>query len=286
MSPGEDYLRSPGAWEQLRRVIAGAREQHMALWLYDEKGYPSGTAGGQVLEGHPEWEAQGLLVAMAQAQGPVTMKLPPGQLVLAVAYPVGRAPDPTAAVSLADSVRGGELAWTPPPGCWQVVAMTRDRIYDGTHAAMNLFRHQPYTNLLLPEPTARFLELTHDAYARELGQDLGAVFQSTFTDEPSLMSAFFSPMPTPCCRGPGVRCRIRAAAGLSARAGTGGPAVADAAGPAGQYDFWLTVTEQVRAGFTQPIRDWCRAHATRRRPPPGREGLPHPRAFTAASSLV
>lgn len=259
---GDDYLRNPEAWEQLRRVIAGAREQHMALWLYDEKGYPSGTAGGQVLEGHPEWEAEGLLVAVAQAEGPVTLKLPPGQIVLAAAYPVGRAPDPAAAVSLADSVRSGELTWTPPPGRWQVVAMTRDRIYDGTHAAMNLFRHQPYTNLLLPGPTARFLELTHDAYARELGQDLGAVFQSTFTDEPSLMSAFFSPMPYAVLPwAPGFPAEFARRRGYPLEPELAALAVADT--PRARqvrYDFWLTVTEQVRASFTQPIRDWCRAH--------------------------
>jgi hypothetical protein len=257
---GDDYLRNPLAWDQLRRVTARARGLGMALWLYDEKGYPSGTAGGQVLDGHPEWEAEGLLVASALTDGPLTLKLPPGTLMLAAAYPAGQAPE--AAVPLSAQIADGELRWTPPPGRWQVLLITRDRIYAGTHAAMNLHRHQPYTNLLLPEPTARYLELTHAAYARELGADLGALFQATFTDEPSLMSAFLSPMPYAvlpwAANLPAEFARRR---GYPLEPELAALAVADT--PRARrvrYDFWQTVTELVRASFTLPIRDWCRAH--------------------------
>jgi hypothetical protein len=257
---GDDYLRNPEAWEQLRRVVARARELRMALWLYDEKGYPSGTAGGQVLEGHPEWEPEGLLVASVRTEGPVTLKVPPGALLLAAAYP--SAPASVAAVPLTAMIRAGELRWTPPPGRWQVVLITRDRIYEGTHAAMNVFRHQPYTNLLLPEPTARYLELTHDAYARELGADLGSIFQATFTDEPSLMSAFLSPMPyavLPWSANLAPEFARRRGYPLEPELA----ALAFADSPRARqvrYDFWQTVTEVVRASFTQPVRAWCRAH--------------------------
>jgi hypothetical protein len=62
-----DYLQSEERWQAFVRAVTEAKAAGMALWLYDERGYPSGTAGGLTLEGHPEWEAQGLLIAETEA---------------------------------------------------------------------------------------------------------------------------------------------------------------------------------------------------------------------------
>ena len=59
----EDYLESEAKWAAFKRAVGAARQAGMALWLYDEKGYPSANAGGLVLRDHPEWEARGLLAA-------------------------------------------------------------------------------------------------------------------------------------------------------------------------------------------------------------------------------
>ena len=175
-----------------------ARKAGWALWLYDERGYPSGNAGGIVLRGHPEWEASGLLIADAATDGPsVTLAVPPGELVLAAAFPArGRAIDPAGKVDLSVQVRDGRLAWQPPPGHWHVLVVTQNRLFEGTHAETNYSAKIPYVNLLMPEPTRRFLErhppglcgaAGHRTWARE--------FMATFTDEPSLMSVFMKPMP-------------------------------------------------------------------------------------------
>jgi hypothetical protein len=83
-----DYLRSPTAWRAFGRAVATARDKGFALWLYDELGYPSGLAGGQVLERDPDWEAEGLLaVEQACVEGSVLIAVPPGELVFARAYP-------------------------------------------------------------------------------------------------------------------------------------------------------------------------------------------------------
>ena len=51
----------------------------MTLWLYDERGYPSGNAGGIVLRDHADWEASGLMVARAEAgAGKVELDVPAG----------------------------------------------------------------------------------------------------------------------------------------------------------------------------------------------------------------
>ncbi|MCC7495286.1 MAG: hypothetical protein IT204_23255 [Fimbriimonadaceae bacterium] len=254
----EQYLQSKPHWEQLRRVLAAASRLQMTVWLYDEMGYPSGTAGMQVLKGHPEWEAEGLLVARASSQGEaVELAVPPGKLQLAQAWP---GEDLSRGVDLRGHLADGKLRWTPPgAGRWQVALVTRDKIYEGTHASLNVFVHQPYTNLLLPEPTKRFIELTHDAYARELG-DLRPHFKATFTDEPSLMSCFLRPMPyavLPWSENLAPEFRRRRGYDLGPQLAA---VVADGGPPAAKvrYDFWQTIAELVSENYFGQIQRRCR----------------------------
>ncbi len=57
----DNYLRDDGAWDVLKRGVRIAHEAGLRVWIYDEDGYPSGAAGGLVLEKYPEGEAQGLV---------------------------------------------------------------------------------------------------------------------------------------------------------------------------------------------------------------------------------
>lgn len=50
----EEYLR------QLSMVIEEAKRRDLAVWIYDENGWPSGSAGGRMLEAHPEVAQQWL----------------------------------------------------------------------------------------------------------------------------------------------------------------------------------------------------------------------------------
>jgi len=59
----ENYLRNDNAWDVLQRGVRIAHEAGLRLWIYDEEGYPSGAAGGLVLEQYPAGEAQGLIRA-------------------------------------------------------------------------------------------------------------------------------------------------------------------------------------------------------------------------------
>ena len=262
--PFADYLQSESQWQVFLGAVAKAKKAGLALWLYDEHGYPSGVAAGLTMQGHPEWEARGLLVADAvRTAGAVTLELPPGRLVRAVAFPQtdGRiALDK--AVELADRVSDRKLTWEAPPGSWHVMAITEDRLYDGTHAAVSLADKLPYINLLQPEPTARFLQITHEAYAARLGPDLGRSFIGTFTDEPSLMSLFMRRQPyRPCPWAANLPAEFQKRRGYALEPLL--PALVADAGPPGaraRYDFWLTVGELVAQNYFGQIRDWCRQH--------------------------
>ncbi|MGN0847797.1 MAG: hypothetical protein ACI4RA_10500 [Kiritimatiellia bacterium] len=142
VSFSDDYLESPADWKTFRHVVERAHAQGMSVWLYDEKGYPSCTAGGKTMEGHPEWQARAYLVA--------TTNVPAGSAALPPAPP-GR---PVAT-----------LRRPAPDGKTETVfVVTDDYILEGTHVSVSVssFKYA-YPNLLMAEPTARFIELTHAA---------------------------------------------------------------------------------------------------------------------------
>jgi hypothetical protein len=65
----KNYLRDKAAWALFRRGVRLAHQEGMRVWIYDEEGYPSGAAGGRVLEETPSGEAQGLIRVAEPAGG-------------------------------------------------------------------------------------------------------------------------------------------------------------------------------------------------------------------------
>jgi hypothetical protein len=261
----DQYLESDAKWRAFVRAINEAKKAGFAMWLYDERGYPSGNAGGITLLGRPAWEARGLLVIGTETNGGlVTLEVPPGKLVLADAFEVHDGNiDITKKIDLADQVHDGKLSWQAPVGRWHVMVMTESRLYEGTHAEGNLHAKIPYVNLLMPEPTARFIDVTYGGYVKHLGDDLSKYFMATFTDEPSLMSLFLRPMPyRPLPWASNLPTEFRKRRGYDLDAAIL-PALVVDAGTAGEkirYDFWLTVGELVSENYFGQIQTYCRRH--------------------------
>ena len=258
------YLRSEEKWDAFRAGVEAAGNAGLVLWLYDEDGYPSGAAGGLTLEGRPEWEARGLRCVVAETDGgrPLDIVLPPGRVVQAAAYPLRAGTgDLRAGVDLAGAVdAGGRLRWQRP-GAWRVCAFVETRLREGTHAMANLYRPRPYPNLLEREATARFIAVTHAAYAARFAP-LAERFPAIFTDEPSLMSVFLEASPQPAIPwAPGLPGVFRRAKGYDLL-----PALAALAadfGPEGRRvrcAFWDVIGREVAENYFGQIQDWCRAH--------------------------
>ena len=269
----QGYVEDEAKWKSFLQTVGKAKDAGMSLWLYDEKGYPSGTAGGITLRDHPEWEARGLLIADTTSDGgPVSLDVPPGTLISAKAYLVKDGILRTeGAVDL--TPRDGKLTWDvptdrdarsggTPPGKWHIMIFTESALYEGTHSAVSLADKAHYINLLMPEPTARFLEVTHDQYAKRLGNDLGKTFVSTFTDEPSLMSLFFNAMPYRVIPwSPNLPIEFKKRRGYELEPVL--PLLIAESGEKGRkarYDFWLTVGELTSENFFGQIQEWCHKH--------------------------
>jgi hypothetical protein len=156
-------------WFALWKVaLAEAERLDMLLWIYDENSYPSGFAGGHVPEAMPESRGRGLVLRESKAPPE------PQSDVLAVFQVLDdRCADVTA------RVRGGEEM---PEGTYLAATIARagDNAWHGGRC---------YVDLLYPGVTQKFLEITLDAYVREMGAELGRRIPGSFTDEPELQPA-------------------------------------------------------------------------------------------------
>ena len=157
-------------WFRLWNVALDEAERlDMNIWIYDENSYPSGFAGGFVPEAMPESRGQGLhfretddpgsigadAVAAFQIMDDGTLRRVASPETEEGVLPVGR-------------YLVGEIRLAPSSG-W----------YGGTF----------YVDLLKPGVTEKFIEITMDAYKRELGDQFGDRVPGWFTDEPQLVPA-------------------------------------------------------------------------------------------------
>ena len=232
------YLDDAGDWEVFRAEIAEMRRLGMSIWIYDEKGYPSGTAGGRTLDGHPEWRARGWLVAVTNGPAGRTAAVPlPGRAVATLRRPSG---DGETVFSVSDAYL--DESFLAP-----VVGETLPK---------------PYINVLMKEPVARFLELTHERYVRELGEAFGSV-TAMFTDEPSLKTVWERDIPYAVIPvSDGLIRAYRAKTGRNLEDDVpeivAGEAVGETA--AKRHLFWSLVAERVASNYFGQIAAWTRAH--------------------------
>ena len=84
------YVGSDENMTNFVRLVSEAQRRGLRVWLYDEPGYPSGTAGGVVTSNHPERVASGYLFTSTNVPSGATaaIALPPGRFVAAAAWPL------------------------------------------------------------------------------------------------------------------------------------------------------------------------------------------------------
>lgn len=134
----------------IRTAVRLAAELDMRIVLYDEGMYPSGSANGQVVQGHPEFVSQGLaLVDVVHRE----------DKVLAL-------------------IREKALVARPSGGTIRGIHFGED---DGELNA------PASADILNPDAVARFIELTHEAYYREFREYFGSTIIGFFTDEPDIL---------------------------------------------------------------------------------------------------
>jgi len=156
-------------WFRLWKIaVDESKKLGLKLWIYDENSYPSGFAGGLVPEVMPGSRGMGLSI--------VESATPPRWQDNSVA--VHRL-EAARAENLSASAQRGEVL---PAGRYANAMLL-------TAGSSPWFGNRFYVNLLTPGVTAKFLDVTLEAYRRELGAEFGGTIPGVFTDEPQMRPA-------------------------------------------------------------------------------------------------
>ncbi len=189
----DDYLTNDYAWDLFNEAAEYAIEElGLRVGIYDEYWYPSGGARNLVLKDNPEWQAQGLATktAVVSAGKSVSIPLPAEHTLLSAKAYNGNGTDKIDLSSATDcEIKNGIVSYKNNSSVTQtVVALYSKNWYEGTHPQYNLMESRRYIDLLRSEPTKKFLDVTYEAYKRNVGKYFGNGIEFFFYDEPALPS--------------------------------------------------------------------------------------------------
>ncbi len=188
-----DYLSFPDHWELLQETIKICKEMGLRVWIYDEKGYPSGGAGGVVVQDHPEYEAYGLVCLEYPVlfSDHLSIQLPRGHEKVVSAFAITEKEFSEEAyenrIDLTEFVdEEGTLCWDSTIDGTVYYIVTKP-LFEGTHAERNYHEHRRYPDVLDKDAIKYFIGVTYDKYKKYLGEYFGNTIEAFFTDEPSIL---------------------------------------------------------------------------------------------------
>ncbi|BAM03944.1 hypothetical protein PSMK_17850 [Phycisphaera mikurensis NBRC 102666] len=160
-------------WFDLTRLcVDEAKRLGMTAWIYDEDRWPSGGAGGLVTR-DPALRLRRLVAETHASVREADAAEADGHETVARFAVVleGEAARSSRRLGPGDALRAGEACVR-----FRVHVMETSDWYNGA----------AYLDNLNPAAVARFLEVTHEAYARRHGDDFGRTIPGIFTDEPNI----------------------------------------------------------------------------------------------------
>ncbi|MDR0698707.1 MAG: hypothetical protein LBG28_05760 [Tannerella sp.] len=176
-----EYL-SEDYFDRYAVCVEEAARLGLTLWIYDEYGFPSGTAGdingdgiGRFKQRYPEYTYKRLDKTEYRpvAGAPFEQILPQGVVMAAVAMDTVS----LERIDLTGLIDRGKLTWTAPGNRWKVM------IFTCVDAGRTI------VDYMCPEAVRRYIEMTHDEYYKRFGTHFGSTIVGTFFDEPTLYYA-------------------------------------------------------------------------------------------------
>ena len=189
------YLEDEAAWQKLAENVNKAKNAGFQVWIHDEKGYPSGAAGGLVVRNHPELENKGLVRITYSGEGSESkeIRLPDSiEFVRASLSPLkdGKL---IPGKSQTINIKEGTIQTNGLPGKWQLSVFGLKLLDKNTQAQQTIAQFGQtghYPNLLNRESTKSYINLTHQGYASHI-QDIGKKVAVFYTGEPNLMTTWW-----------------------------------------------------------------------------------------------
>jgi len=266
-------------WPRVRTTAEVVRQQGGYAWVYDEPGFPSGTAGMRTLQGHPELQASGVSCLWCDARDGerASVTLPEGQLVRACAVRLDSGhlvADSVVEVTADEQTRS--VTFDAADGVWRLMAFVRELLYEGTstYGTREHYISRPgyvpkgdwrsneyaYPNLMDARATRRFIEVAYEPYAKHAGDYLGGIIRAFFTDEPTVpQQGYRCAASVPWCDGFSERFRERFGYDIVEKL----PALFFETGGAEcgvRCDFYDLVADLFATNFVRRMTEWCTRH--------------------------
>lgn len=158
-------------FDAVKVCIDEANKIGLEAWLYDEDRWPSGTAGGLVTK-DPQYRMRCLKFEKIAVDDFSWVKYGTGYFVFAVFF------DNDKLSKYIPILRETDIEKNDNADCLLVFRVE-------TIASLDRYNGGTYTDTLNPEAVRKFIEITHEAYLREIGGYFGANVPGIFTDEPN-----------------------------------------------------------------------------------------------------
>jgi alpha-L-rhamnosidase len=162
-----DYL-SQRWFKCVKACIDEAEKLNMQAWLYDEDRWPSGAAGGLVTS-NPEFRARKIICE--EFTDPAKVNTDADTLAFFLAEVNG------------ENAKNFEKRDAVP--ALIPVGKTLIHFYIEIEETSSWYNGQTYLDTLNHDAVGKFIEVTHEAYLKEIGDEFGKRVPGIFTDEPN-----------------------------------------------------------------------------------------------------
>lgn len=228
------------------------------------------TGGGETLfaddfsDGDLEARYDATVAERPELVAALAARVPEGErCATAEGRPTGGRLDGASTIELTSRVQSGRLRWDAPAGAWCVMYLSQHKLLN-YHP--DLEPEERYVDMLNPQATRKFIEITHETYARRFGRDFGRLIRGIFNDEPGFYNNF------PDGRGgadslgsvpwtPGFRDYLERHAGYDLVREL--PALWYEAGErttTARVDYYDALQDRYTQAHTRPLYDWAQDH--------------------------
>lgn len=197
-NPGQEngYTSNPENLKRFDKTLENLKEKGLAYWIYDEKGYPSGYAGGLALEDHPELEAKGFYMiqrlAVKQKHSVFHLDDESDKIIWAAKYPVDHS------VTNASIIEYEKMEAVPFTDTFCECDLKENKAffifcvksaYEDFHLTHNVCSRSRYINIMDEKAVRRFLDVCYEPIV-QVSPDAYRNACAVFTDEPSLVTPY------------------------------------------------------------------------------------------------
>jgi hypothetical protein len=258
------YNAGPTGLSSIGALVDAAKAQGRAVWSADDAGYPSGSAGGKVLENNPEYEVRGvaMLTATGSGQEAVSISTPPDceKMISAMLYPMTEG-IPDFSKGKVQPVEDTGVRTIGLEGDWKLCAFVLKIRDSNTQAAGRAARFRitgRYPDLLNPKAVARWISLMHEPIIAQIS-DPASQLEGFYFNEPSLQQLNWRTTEYACLSwNADLYEQFQAMHGYSLEPAMGALFEGDDLyAKRVRMHFHQTVGEMLRVNFTRQLAEWC-----------------------------